>query len=59
MLFYRVKMVIICLILFAMQSIKTMITMPYHLLKSYSLCQLFLENEHENELDKKASGVLG
>ncbi|MBR3743137.1 MAG: hypothetical protein IKN04_22220 [Clostridia bacterium] len=25
----------------------------YHLLKSYSLCQLFLENEHENELDKK------
>ena len=25
----------------------------YHLLKSYSLCQLFLEKEHESELDKK------
>lgn len=25
----------------------------YHLMKSYSLCQLFLEKEHENELDDK------
>ena len=25
----------------------------YHLAKLYSLCQLFLENEHESELDKK------
>ncbi len=25
----------------------------YHLIKSYSLCQLFLEKEHESELDRK------
>lgn len=25
----------------------------YHLMKSYSLCQLFLEKEHESELDNK------
>jgi len=30
----------------------------YHFLKSYSLCQLFLEKKHESELDKKLPSFL-
>ncbi|SHL31594.1 hypothetical protein SAMN02745136_04629 [Anaerocolumna jejuensis DSM 15929] len=31
----------------------------YHLMKAYSLCQLFLEKEHESELDSKLPLFLG